>query len=71
MLDFHFARHQQGADLEIAGRTFPAHPFEHLWPVLLPIPRQIGEKALVERSARSLQIARVNLSSPALVGKTS
>src|SRR5262245_32797460 len=39
MLRLHLPRHQHGADLEIAGRTFPAHPLEHLSPMLLPILR--------------------------------
>ena len=54
MLNPHFLRHQHCADLEIAGRTFPAHPLKHLAPMQLPILRQIGEKVLVKRPPRSL-----------------
>src|SRR5262249_27614631 len=57
MLELHLLRHQHCADLEIAGRTFPAYPLEHLAPMLLPVLRQIEQKAPVERSACSLRRA--------------
>src|SRR6516165_10116182 len=54
MLQLHLARHQHCADFQIAGRTFPAHPLEDFSPMLLPVLRQIEQKALIERSARGL-----------------
>src|SRR6516165_2599581 len=54
MLQLHLARHQHWADFQIAGRTFPAHPLEDFSPMLLPVLRQIEQKALIERSARGL-----------------
>src|SRR5262249_32604552 len=65
VLDLHFFRHQHCADLQIRGRRFASNPLEHLAPMLLPILRQIEQKALVERSARSLRgAARVIQESP-------
>src|SRR6516162_3857529 len=57
VLDLHFFRHQHCADLQIRGRRFASYPLEHLAPMLLPILRQIEQKALVERSARGLRAA--------------
>jgi len=57
MLDFHFPRHQHCADLQVARRALPPNPLEHLAPMLLPVLRQIEQKALVERSARSFRRA--------------
>jgi hypothetical protein len=54
MLHFQLFRDEHGADLQVARRALPPHPLEHLAPMLLPILRQIEQKALVERSARSL-----------------
>src|SRR5262245_65366975 len=45
------------ADLQIRSRRLAPHPLEHLSPMLLPILSQIEQKALVERSARSLRRA--------------
>src|SRR5262245_44891815 len=52
MLHFQLFRDEHGADLQVA---LPPHPLEHLAPMLLPVLRQIEQKALVERSARSLR----------------
>jgi hypothetical protein len=54
MLEFQLFRDEHGADLQVARRALPPNPLEHLSPMLLPILRQIEQKALVERSARSL-----------------
>ena len=55
MLQLHLARHEHCADLQIRSRGLAPHPLENLPPMLLPIFRQIEQKALVERSARSLR----------------
>src|SRR5262249_44922101 len=55
MLQLHLPRHQHCADLQIRSRRLAPHPLEHLAPMLLPVLRQIEQKALVERSARSLR----------------
>src|SRR6516225_9583080 len=57
VLDLHFFRHQHCADLQIRGRRFASNPLEHLAPMLLPIFRQIEQKALVERAPRGLRAA--------------
>src|SRR5215472_15910334 len=54
MLEFQLFRDEHGADLQVARRALPPNPLEHLSPMLLPILRQIEQKALLERSARSL-----------------
>jgi hypothetical protein len=41
------------ASLDLSRRLAP-HPLEHLAPMLLPVLRQIEQKALVERSTRGL-----------------
>src|SRR5262245_35597417 len=55
MLQLHLPRHQHCADLQVRSRRLAPHPLEHFAPMLLPILRQIEQKALVERSARSLR----------------
>src|SRR5262245_9200553 len=55
MLDLHLARHQHCANLQVCRRRLAPHPLEHLAPMLLPVLRQIEQKALVERSTRSLR----------------
>src|SRR6516225_6879313 len=61
MLELHLLRHQHRADLQIRSRRLAPHPLEHLSPMLLPILRQIEQKAFVERSARCLwRAARVS-----------
>src|SRR5262244_2834700 len=57
MLHFQLFRDEHGADLQVARRALPPNPLEHLPPMLLPVLRQIEQKALVERSARSLRAA--------------
>src|SRR5262247_1754843 len=57
MLEFQLFRDEHGADLQVARRALPPHPLEHLSPMLLPVLRQIEQKALVERSARGLRAA--------------
>src|SRR5262245_27352550 len=57
MLEFQLFRDEHGADLQVARRALPPHPLENLPPMLLPVLRQIEQKALVERSARSLRRA--------------
>src|SRR5262249_19769030 len=56
-LQLHLPRHQHCANLQVARRALPPHPLEHFPPMLLPILSQIEQKALVERSARSLRRA--------------
>src|SRR5215471_4777243 len=55
MLQLHLPRHQHCADLQIRSRRLAPHPLENFSPMLLPVLRQIEQKALVERSARSLR----------------
>src|SRR5262245_26551747 len=55
--NFQLFRDEHGADLQVARRALPPHPLEHFAPMLLPVLRQIEQKALVERSARSLRRA--------------
>src|SRR5262249_55137692 len=55
MLQLHLPRHQHSADLQIRSRRLAPNPLEHLSPMLLPVLRQIEQKALVERSACSLR----------------
>jgi len=55
VLEFQLFRDEHGADLQVARRALPPNPLEHLAPMLLPVLRQIEQKALVERSARSLR----------------
>src|SRR5262245_49057927 len=55
MLQLHLPRHQKRADLQVGSRRLAPHALEHLWPMLLPVLRQVEQKALVERSARSLR----------------
>src|SRR5262249_45979618 len=57
MLDFQLFRDEHGAALQVARRALPPNPLEHLAPMLLPVLRQIEQKALVERSARSFRRA--------------
>src|SRR5262245_66306853 len=57
VLDLHFFVHQHFADLQIRGLRFPPNSLEHLAPMLLPIFRQIEQKALVERAPRSFRRA--------------
>src|SRR5215475_11457450 len=57
MLQLHLPRHQQSADLQVARRALPPNPLEHLAPMLLPVLRQIEQKALVERAPRSFRRA--------------
>ena len=57
MLEFQLFRDEHGADLQVARRALPPNPLEHLAPMLLPVLRQIEQKALVERSARSFRRA--------------
>jgi hypothetical protein len=44
-----------GANFQIRRRRLAPNSLEHLAPMLLPVIRQIEQKALVERSARSLR----------------
>src|SRR5262249_42047306 len=55
MLDLHLPRNQHCADLQIRSRRLAPHPLENLPPMLLPVLRQIDQKPLVERSARSFR----------------
>src|SRR5215813_6693522 len=55
MLDLHLARDQHCADFQIRSRRLAPHPLENLPPMLLPVLRQIDQKPLVERSARSFR----------------
>jgi hypothetical protein len=55
MLEFQLFRDEHGADLQVARRALPPNPLEHLAPMLLPVLRQIEQKALVERSPRGLR----------------
>src|SRR5262249_19596514 len=57
VLALHFFRHQHCAALQLSSRRLAPNPLEHLSPMLLPILRQIEQKALVERSARGLRRA--------------
>src|SRR5262249_9776153 len=43
-------RDEHRADLQVARRALPPNPLEHLAPMLLPVLRQIEQKAPVERS---------------------
>src|SRR5262245_33941115 len=55
MLQLHLPRHEHCADFQIAGRTFPAHPLEHLTPMLLPVLRQIEAERRAEAFWRAVQ----------------
>src|SRR5262249_16693159 len=55
VLDLHFTRDKHSADLQIRSRCLAPNPLERLSPMLLPVLRHIEQKALVERSARSLR----------------
>ena len=55
MLDFQLAWHEHCADFQIRSRRVAPNSLEHLAPMLLPVLRQIDQKALVERSAGSLR----------------
>src|SRR5262245_59220527 len=57
MLQLHLPGHQHCADLQIRRRRLAPHPLEHVAPMLLPVLRQIEQKALVERSARGFRAA--------------
>src|SRR5262249_42340557 len=61
MLDFHFPRHQQGANLHVGRRLLLTHLFNRGRPMLLEVGSEREQEILVERSTRSLQgTARVS-----------
>src|SRR5262245_8614837 len=71
MLQLHLPRHQHCADLQVARRALPPNPLEHLAPMLLPIFRQIEQKALVERAPRSFRrAARISKRVLPILGST-
>jgi len=66
MLEFQLFRNEHCADLQVTSRALPPKPLEHLAPMLLPILRQIEQKALVEGPPHSL---RATVENPAAFGR--
>src|SRR5215510_43159 len=61
MLDLHFPRHQERANLHVGRRLRLAHLFNRCRPVLLEVGSEREQEILVERSTGSLQgTARVS-----------
>src|SRR5262245_7640192 len=61
MLDLHFPRHQERANLQVGRRLRLAHLFNRGRPVLFEVGSEREQEILVERSTRSLQgTARVS-----------
>jgi hypothetical protein len=55
MLDFHFPRHQERANLHVGRRLRLAHLFNRGRPVLFEVGSEREQKILVERSTGSLE----------------
>ncbi len=56
MLDFHFPRHQQGANLHVGRRLLPADLRDSRGAMLLEVGSEGEQKVLVERPTRSLPL---------------